>query len=99
MTKLPKSVRPYANKKNKNIADGQQLWRCVHTALGLLLMACPCLVVGVANAPVFILLHFRAARYLYLDVAMQKQLARAIGTTPETIIQNLLDIDLGTALF
>jgi hypothetical protein len=30
---------------------------------------------------------------------MQKQLARAIGTTPETIIQNLLDIDLGTALF
>lgn len=41
----------------------------------------------------------QCTRYLYLDVAMQKQLARAIGTTPETIIQNLLDIDLGTALF
>ena len=38
-------------------------------------------------------------RFLYLDIALQKELARAIGSTPDVIIQNLLEVDLTSALF
>jgi len=34
-----------------------------------------------------------------LDVVEQNELARAIGTTPEQIMDNLLEIDLATDLF
>jgi hypothetical protein len=37
--------------------------------------------------------------YIGMEVRLQKDLARAIGTTPETILQNLREIDRATAFF
>ena len=37
--------------------------------------------------------------YLGMELRLQKELARAIGTTPETIIENIREIDRATAFF
>eukprot|EP00698_Gefionella_okellyi_P000539 TRINITY_DN10481_c0_g1_i1.p1 TRINITY_DN10481_c0_g1~~TRINITY_DN10481_c0_g1_i1.p1 ORF type:complete len:1389 (-),score=267.20 TRINITY_DN10481_c0_g1_i1:15-4181(-) len=38
-------------------------------------------------------------RYLGLDVALQRELARMIGTTKEMIVENLLEVDMRMQLF
>ena len=38
-------------------------------------------------------------QYINLDTARQMELARTIGTTPRTILQNLFDLDLTTKFY